>query len=65
MPQMPEVGKKVDEAMLLPFIPGLTPDFTQHLEFRFGEGGLPLQAQQTGSAALTCACDKPKASMRN
>ena len=46
MPQMPEVGKTVDEAMLLPFIPGLTPDFTQHLEFRFGEGGLPF----TGAA---------------
>lgn len=46
MPQMPEVSKSVDEAMLLPFIPGLTPDFTQHLEFRFGEGGLPF----TGAA---------------
>ncbi|MCC7545727.1 MAG: thioesterase family protein [Aquabacterium sp.] len=46
MPQMPEVSKTVDEAMLLPFIPGLTPDFTQHLEFRFGEGGLPF----TGAA---------------
>lgn len=46
MPQMPEVSKSVDEAMLLPFIPGLTPDFTRHLEFRFGEGGLPF----TGAA---------------
>lgn len=46
MPQMPEVSKSIDEAMLLPFIPGLTPDFTQHLEFRFGEGGLPF----TGAA---------------
>ncbi len=42
MPQQPAVSKPVEEAMLLPFIPGLTPDFTQHLEFRFGEGGLPF-----------------------
>lgn len=42
MPEQPAISKTVDEAMLLPFIPGLTPDFTQHLEFRFGEGGLPF-----------------------
>lgn len=46
MPQQPAVSKSVDEAMLLPFIPGLTPDFTQHLEFRFGEGGLPFTGSE-------------------
>lgn len=45
-PSQPVIDKSPEEAMLLPFIPGLTPDFTQHLEFRFGEGGLPF----TGSA---------------
>lgn len=42
MPAQPTLDKTAEEATVLPFIPGLTPDFTQHLEFRFGEGGLPF-----------------------
>lgn len=42
MPQQPAIEKSPEAAMLLPFIPGLTPEFTQHLEFRFGQGGLPF-----------------------
>lgn len=46
MPSQPAVGKHPDEAMVLPFVPGLTPEFTQHFEFRFGEGGLPFTGAQ-------------------
>lgn len=46
MPVQPAVSKSHDEAMVLPFIPGVTPDFTQHMEFRIGDGGLPF----TGTA---------------
>ncbi|MGE5451792.1 MAG: acyl-CoA thioesterase [Acidobacteriota bacterium] len=42
MPSQPSVRKSFDEAFVLPFIPGLTPDFTQHLEFRLGDGSLPF-----------------------
>lgn len=41
-PQQPSVNKAPDDALKLPFIPGLTPNFTQHLEFRIAEGGLPF-----------------------
>ncbi|HET8871102.1 MAG TPA: thioesterase family protein, partial [Aquabacterium sp.] len=46
MPSQPAVDKHPDEAMVLPFVPGLTPEFTQHFEFRFGEGGLPFTGAQ-------------------
>lgn len=41
-PARPDVEKDPDAALKLPFIPGLTPNFTQHLEFRVAEGGLPF-----------------------
>ncbi|AWI54079.1 thioesterase family protein [Aquabacterium olei] len=41
-PARPDVDKDPDAALKLPFIPGLTPNFTQHLEFRVAEGGLPF-----------------------
>lgn len=41
-PARPDVAKDPDAALKLPFIPGLTPNFTQHLEFRVAEGGLPF-----------------------
>lgn len=40
------VAKDPDSAFLWPFVPGITPAFTQHLEFRQAEGGMPF----TGSA---------------
>ena len=36
------VEKGIEEAFLWPFIPGMTPAFTQHLEFRHAEGGVPF-----------------------
>ena len=34
--------KGPDEAVRWPYIPGVTPAFTQHLEFRHAEGGVPF-----------------------
>ncbi len=42
MPTQPEVSKTPEEAFKLPYIAGLTPQFTQHLDFRYAEGGLPF-----------------------
>ncbi|TDP88092.1 acyl-CoA thioesterase [Aquabacterium commune] len=36
------VAKDPDSAFLWPFVPGITPAFTQHLEFRQAEGGMPF-----------------------
>lgn len=46
-PERPPVQKTPEESLLLPFIPGLTPNFTQHLEFRMAEGGIPFQGGST------------------
>lgn len=40
------VAKDPDSAFLWPFIPGVTPAFTQHLEFRQAEGGMPFTGSQ-------------------
>lgn len=42
MPAQPPVAKGPAESLQMPFIPGLTPDFTQHVDFRFADGGLPF-----------------------
>ena len=41
------VPKTVDESVQLPFIPGLTPAFTQHIEFRLADGGFPFTGTDT------------------
>ncbi|MFN4264978.1 MAG: acyl-CoA thioesterase [Aquabacterium sp.] len=38
----PATAKVPEDALLLPFIPGLTPEFTRYLEFRVSEGGIPF-----------------------
>jgi hypothetical protein len=35
-------AKSIDESMQLPFLPGLTPNFVQHVDFRLSEGGFPF-----------------------
>ncbi len=37
----PAVAKTPDESLKAPFIPGLTPNFTQHMEFSLAEGAFP------------------------
>ena len=41
-PKAPEWGAPED-APALPYIPGMTPEFTKYLEFRFARGGMPFQ----------------------
>jgi acyl-CoA thioesterase len=41
-PERPTVDKAPHESLKLPFIPSLMPAFTQHLDFRHAEGGLPF-----------------------
>jgi len=41
-PDRHPVAKDPDSAFLWPFVPGVTPAFTQHLEFRQAEGGMPF-----------------------
>lgn len=38
----PPVEKTPDRSIVLPFMPGLTPNFTQHLEFRLAQGAFPF-----------------------
>ncbi len=42
MPAQPAVAKDVAASLQLPFMPGLTPDFTQHLDFHLSEGSYPF-----------------------
>ena len=39
------VEKGIEEAFRWPFVPGMTPAFTQHLEFRHAEGGVPFSGE--------------------
>lgn len=42
MPPQPAVDKDVAASLQLPFVQGLTPDFTQHLDFHLAEGAYPF-----------------------
>lgn len=41
-PVQPPVAIAAKDANPLPYLPGLTPNFTQHLDFRLGEGAFPF-----------------------
>lgn len=41
-PEQAAVPKGPDASLRMPFIPGLTPNFTQHFEFLLAEGGIPF-----------------------
>lgn len=41
-PAQDEVARTADQAAAWPYIPGVTPAFTQHLELRHAEGGVPF-----------------------
>ncbi|MEZ4381058.1 MAG: thioesterase family protein [Nannocystaceae bacterium] len=44
----------VAEARELPFIPGVTPTFTQHLDLRWADGGFPFSGHHTEGIAGYC-----------
>ncbi|MDI1260233.1 thioesterase family protein [Aquabacterium sp.] len=41
-PAQPPVPVSAEAATSLPYLPGLTPNFTQHLDFRLAEGAFPF-----------------------
>ncbi len=43
-----------DEALALPFVPGLTPEFTRHFEYRFAIGGMPFSGSTDRSMGGWC-----------
>lgn len=46
LPSQPPVAKTPDESLKAPFIPGLTPNFTQHVEFSLAEGAFPYMGAE-------------------
>ncbi|WKB54047.1 acyl-CoA thioesterase [Eleftheria terrae] len=44
-PVQPTLSITPADARPLPFVPGVTPNFTQHLDFRWAEGHLPYSGQ--------------------
>ena len=43
-----------DAALVMPYLPGITPAFTQHVELRWSEGGLPFTGSPTRHHAGWC-----------
>ncbi|HET6788697.1 MAG TPA: thioesterase family protein [Aquabacterium sp.] len=52
MPALVAPAQTADACMAMPFIPGLTPAFTQHLEFRQAEGAYPFTGASTWSTRI-------------
>ncbi len=46
-PRAPETIKPADALEALPYVPGLTPEFTQHLDLRWANGGYPFSQSPT------------------
>lgn len=49
-PTQAPVAKSIEDAVQLPFIPGVTPSFTQHVEFRLAEGAFPFMGVDSWSS---------------
>lgn len=62
-PDKAPVFKAPDEAQAFPFIPGLTPDFTQHFDYRYTVGTMPFmgskQSEMGGWIRLREDAEKP------
>lgn len=41
-PEQPKVALSPEQAMPVPFLPGVVPNFIQHMDMRWAEGGLPF-----------------------
>lgn len=48
----PKVAKTAEQARELPFIPGLTPNFLQHLRQRWADGGFPFSGAATAKTQV-------------
>ncbi len=51
----------LDQAMALPYLPGLTPVFTQHFAYRFGLGGFPFSGSAERGMGGYCRFVDPPA----
>ncbi|MCX7660343.1 MAG: thioesterase family protein [Caldimonas manganoxidans] len=51
-PRRPDVARQPDELPARPYVPGLAPAFTQHLDFRWAEGGWPMSGTDTWSSRI-------------
>lgn len=47
-PEPPSPGKSLAEGFEMPFIPGVTPEFTQHFEYHWTEGSFPYTGDASG-----------------
>lgn len=43
-PPAPQVARSAEQSRELPYLPGVTPVFTQHIRFRWADGGFPFSA---------------------
>lgn len=46
LPSAPAPIKEPEACMALPFLPGVTPNFTQHFDYRWADGGFPFSGSQ-------------------
>lgn len=52
VPQRPAPLREADDLPALPFVPGLTPNFTQHIDFRWSDGALPFTGGQQWNSSI-------------
>ncbi|ACY13808.1 acyl-CoA thioesterase [Haliangium ochraceum] len=51
-PARPPLAKGPDEFPAMPFLPGLTPNFTQHVEMRWAEGAPPFSGGKSWNSSI-------------
>jgi acyl-CoA thioesterase len=47
LPEQPATPHGPDTALQLPFVPGISPNFIQHMDVRWAEGGLPFSGAES------------------
>lgn len=58
-PAQPAVARSVDASMQVPFMPGLSPNFLQHLDIRWSEGVPPFSGKESWHSRLFMRLDAP------
>ncbi len=51
-PEMPVCEKTVEQATLLPYFKGLSPEFTRQIDFHWAEGGFPFSGTDTWKSKI-------------
>jgi len=59
-PVMPAAAKSVEDSFQLPFMPGLTPNFTQHFDFRLADGAFPFTGSDVWSSSMHIRMHQPE-----